>query len=114
MIHLISIKVTEQQMSEMLESLGSYVKLAVDVNLGILAGGGELHADCETVLLENGSMQDDIWGADWFPDSQETTFESLINIRSRQGNFSMEIESQELRMQIRKIAENLLGGVSIG
>ena len=40
---------------EMLQSLGSYVKLAVDVRREVLAGGGELHADCEQVLLEDGS-----------------------------------------------------------
>lgn len=113
-ILLITEKAAPEQMREMLVELEVYVKLAVDVRLAVLAGGGELHADCESVLLENGSMQDDIWGADWFPVSQETTFESMINIRPRQGNFAMEIESEERRILIRKIAENLLGGVSIG
>ena len=51
----------------MLEILSSYIKLAVDIERGILAGGGEVHADCESVLLENGSKQVDIWGADWYP-----------------------------------------------
>ncbi len=35
-------------MSEMMVVLGSYIKLAVDVERSILAGGGELHADCES------------------------------------------------------------------
>ncbi|MCX5962535.1 MAG: DUF5674 family protein [Cyanobacteria bacterium] len=35
----------------MLEALGIYVKLVVDIERKILAGGGELHADCERVLL---------------------------------------------------------------
>ena len=43
------------------------LKLAVDIERGILAGGGELHADCEAVLLGNGSKQVDIGGADWYP-----------------------------------------------
>jgi len=29
----------------MLQTLGTYVKLAVDIRRGILAGGGTLHAD---------------------------------------------------------------------
>nr|WP_277989900.1 DUF5674 family protein [Phormidium pseudopriestleyi] len=41
----------------MLETLDDYIKLAVDIERKILAGGGELHADCEAVLLENGSKQ---------------------------------------------------------
>lgn len=112
-IHLITEIATSQQLSEMLVELDIYIKLAVDVNLRILAGGGELHVDCETKLLEIGSKQKDIWGADWFPDSQETTFESLINIRPHLGNYGIEIEKEVLRKQIREIVENLLGGVSI-
>jgi hypothetical protein len=67
------------------------VKLAVDVRRGILAGGGTLHADCETVLLDDGGKQEDIWGADWYPSTQDVTYEALINLRPGQGNFSMEI-----------------------
>lgn len=81
----------------MLEALDTYIKLAVDVQRGILAGGGVMHADCESVLLENGSQQTDIWGADWNPDAKQVTFESLINIRPRQNNPSLEILEPALR-----------------
>jgi hypothetical protein len=60
-------------MEEMLVTLGTYIKLAVDVQQGILAGGGVLHADCEAVLLEAGSQQRDVWGADWNPSAREVT-----------------------------------------
>lgn len=63
---LIQEKATQEQMISMLQSLESYIKLAVDVEKTILAGGGTLHADCESVLLENGSKQVDVWGADGF------------------------------------------------
>ncbi|MEQ9622641.1 DUF5674 family protein [Coleofasciculus chthonoplastes] len=88
-----------------------YIKLAVDIQRGILAGGGEFHADCETVLLEDGSEQVNIWGADWYPDSQTVTYESLINIRPRQNNRSMEILDLGIRDQVANIVHNLLGGV---
>lgn len=67
MIDLIQAHATKEQIEEMLETLGSYLKLAVDIEREILAGGGEYHADCEAVLLENRSQQVDIWGADWYP-----------------------------------------------
>lgn len=95
----------------MLESLESYIKLAVDIEKKILAGGGILHADCEAVLLENGSNQENVWGADWLPFTQEVTFESLINIRPRQNNFGLEIEDEDLRSKIGKIVRNLMEGV---
>ncbi len=111
-IFLLESKSTPEQMRDMLESLESYVKLAVDVEKKILAGGGILHADCEAILLKNGSIQENIWGADWFPFSQEVSFESLINIRPRQDNFSMEVENEELRNEIEKIVRELMEGVS--
>lgn len=43
---------------------GLRIKLAVDVTREILAGGGELHFDCEQLLLDDGSQQENIWGAD--------------------------------------------------
>ena len=92
MIYLIQDRGTKDQIEQMLETLGDYIKLAVDIERKILAGGGELHADCEAVLLENGSKQVDIWGADWYPMTQEVGYESLINIRPRQNNRSMEIQ----------------------
>jgi Protein of unknown function (DUF5674) len=55
MIYLIQQRPTAKQIEQMLETLESYIKLAVDVKRGILAGGGEMHADCESILLQNGS-----------------------------------------------------------
>jgi len=63
-IHIIRTHATPDQMNDMLKALCTYIKLAVDVRQGILAGGGLMHADCEAVLLDNGSLQEDIWGAD--------------------------------------------------
>ena len=95
----------------MLQTLETYIKLAVDVQRGILACGGAMHADCEAVLLEDGSQQGDIWGADWNPSAQQVTYESLINIRPRQNNLSMEILDPAIRERVAEIAHQLLGGV---
>ena len=112
MIHLIRERATPQQLTEMLEALEVYVKLAVDVRQGTLAGGGTLHADCEAVLLEDGSHQEDIWGADWFPATQQVSFEALINIRPRQGNPSMVILDPETRERVEEVTRQLLGDVA--
>jgi hypothetical protein len=110
MIHLLRQKATAAQLAEMLEALGAYVKLAVDIEQEIAAGGGGLHADCEAVLLEAGSRQDDIWGADWIPSSQEVRYEALINIRPSQSNPSMTILDPEIRARVKRVVESLLGG----
>lgn len=111
MIYIIRSRATKQQVDEMIQTLGTYIKLAVDIRRGILAGGGVLHADCESVLLEDGSQQEDIWGADWSPSSQQVTFESLVNIRPRQNNPSIEILDPAIRQRVAEITHQLLGGL---
>ena len=107
-IHIIRQRATEKESFEMLDELETYIKLAVDVERNILAGGGEYHADCEEVLLEDGSRQEDIWGADWYPDSRKVELGALINIRPHQGNRGMEIGDSQLRAKIETIIRSLL------
>ena len=111
MIHIIRTKCTPEQMQDMLTALIERVKLAVDVRRGILAGGGAMHADCEMALLQDGSAQEDVWGADWLPLEQAVGYESLINIRPRQGNRKLEIEDPALRRSIEQIVTTLMRGV---
>lgn len=110
MIHLLRERATKLQIEEMLEALGSYIKLAVDIEQSVAAGGGYLHADCEAVLLEAGSRQADVWGADWVPTSQEVRFEALINLRPSQNNRSLAIQDAAIRARVKEIVEFLLGG----
>lgn len=100
---------TAEQMAQMSEAFGdSLIKLAVDVEQEILAGGGELHADCEAALLEDDSQQQDVWGVDWYPLDREVGFESLINIRPGQQNFTLELQDPALRAKIEAIVRRLL------
>jgi hypothetical protein len=88
------------------------VKYVVDVERGTAAVGGELHADEEALLLEQGSRQDDLWGANYYPgkgpdDCIEYT--SLINIRPARGNASMVVEDEGVRERVREITYTLIG-----
>ena len=108
MIHVIKTQASKEQISEMLQTLQTYIKLVVDTRRRVIAGGGALHADCEAALLEDGSQQRDVWGADWIPESREVRFESLINIRPKQGNRKLTIEDAVLRQQIEHIVRERL------
>lgn len=109
MILIIRQQATPEQIEQMSDAYaGLMIKLAVDISREILAGGGELHADCEQILLEDGSSQQDIWGADWYPELKGVGFESLINIRPQQQNRSMEIKDAALRERIEKIVRKLM------
>ncbi len=111
MIHLLEQKATAHQVHEMLEELKTMIKIVVDIEREVLAGGGEMHSDCETLLLDGGSKQADLWGANWYPERQYIEFESLINIRPRAGNRSMIIQNKEICQKVESITRNLLEGV---
>jgi len=88
------------------------VKYVVDVERGIAAVGGQLHADAVAILLENGSRQENLWGANYFPGTQAEAcieFTSLINIRPAQGNRSMEIQDGLVRSRVRELTFRLIG-----
>lgn len=104
-IHIIRKKATPMEIKEMLEALESYIKVAVDIERKIIAGGGLLHADCEAALIDDGSKQENIWGADWLPDSKEVRFEALINIRPQQNNRSMVITNKAIRDKVESIVK---------
>ena len=110
MIHIIRERATAEEIRQMLEALQTYIKLAVDVRQKVVAGGGEMHADCEAVLLEDGSQQADVWGADWSPKTRKVRFDSLINIRPRQNNRTIQIADQALCAQIEHIIRERFEG----
>jgi len=88
------------------------VKYVVDVERAIAAVGGELHADEEALLLEHGSRQEDLWGANYYPGRGENgciEYTSLINIRPAQGNRSMVIADEAVRGRVRDITFALIG-----
>ncbi len=111
MIYTLHGKASTEQIADMLKEYETMIKIVVDIRRRVLAGGGEMHSDCESVLLDDDSEQDDLWGANWFPAEQEIVYESLINIRPRLENRSILIQSEELRHQVESVAIEILGGV---
>lgn len=88
------------------------VKYVVDVSRGVIAVGGEMHADAEHVLLEDGSRQDDLWGANYYPGRGKDgsiEYTALINISPARGNRSMELQDPALRERVRELTRALLG-----
>jgi hypothetical protein len=86
---------------------GDLVKADVDVARDIVVVDAELHADIEAFMLKNGSKQNDLWGINLHPDNFGTDdfieFDSMINIRPRQGNRSRYVEDAPARAKIKEI-----------
>jgi hypothetical protein len=93
------------------DQFGEMVKAVVDVAQGIMAVGGELHADEETVLLDQGSRQADLWGINLYPDAappERLEFDSMINVRPAAGNRSRSVVDPTLQARIREIVDRLV------
>jgi hypothetical protein len=92
---------------------GDMLKAVVDVRRRVMAVGGELHADEEAALLEDGARQEDLWGINIYPaerGDEWIEFDSVINLRPSHGNRSRGVEDPRLREAIREIVAALVPG----
>ena len=90
---------------------GDLVKAVVDIATGVMALDGELHADEEALLLEQGSRQTDLWGINIYPElsgKDRIEFDSLINIRPSQGNRSRGVDDPVIKEKIYQIVARLV------
>ena len=89
---------------------GDMVKGVVDISERKIALDAEMHADLETLLLQEGSKQGDLWGFNLYPEMEGEDFlefDSLINIRPNQGNRSRGVEDPAIQEKIKDIINSL-------
>ena len=111
-ILVLEARLARAELARLAGLFGDMVKYVVDVERGVIAIGGELHADAEQVLLERGSRPADLWGANYYPGrGREDCIEytSLINIRPARGNPGMEVADAAVRERIRALTRALVG-----
>lgn len=106
-IRIVTETISRQELKQLAEQrFGDMVKAVVDIDKKIMAIGGELHADEEAILLEQGSQQKDLWGINLYPDMMDETwleFDSMINIRPAQGNRSRSVDDEAIRERIKTV-----------
>lgn len=111
-IKIIRDKISKAELAEIAKNqFGDLVKAVVDIGREIMAIGGELHADEEALLLEDGSKQEYLWGINLYPDKTESEwveFNSMINIRPSQKNYSRSVEDQEAKSKIIDVIRKLV------
>lgn len=92
-------------------TFGDMVKAVADIKQGLLAIDADLHADLERLLLESGSSGEDLWGFNLWVEEEGDDFieyDSLINIRSWQGNPSRDVLNPEVRQAIKKLVSQFI------
>lgn len=93
------------------EGFGDMVKAVVDIEKEVMALGSELHADAETLLTEQGSKRENVWGINLYPEKPEgewIEFDSMVNIKPQFNNRSRNVENPEIQNQIKKIINHLI------
>jgi Protein of unknown function (DUF5674) len=96
------------------EEFGDMVKFVVDLNRRLICAGGGLHSDEEQMLLDDGSSQTDLWGANFYPErlpEDRIEYTSMINIRPQEGNLKQEIASTTIRGRVEEMARHYFGAM---
>ncbi len=114
-IKIVKDGVTRDQLAKMAnEGFVDLVKAVVDVAQGIMAVGGELHADEEALLTEQcGSKREHLWGINLYPKKAGEDwieFDSMINLKPQHGNRSRSVEDPATRRKIMGVLEKLVHG----
>ncbi len=109
---LVETTITRAELQDMsVRMFGGLVKAVVDIEKKIMVVDAAMHADEEKMLLEHGSHQDNLWGINFYPEFEDEDFiefDSMINIRPLQKNFSRSIEDEALQEKIRNIVSTLV------
>jgi hypothetical protein len=107
MIILIDEKTTKAELLETFIDIPDYVKFVLDVSTGALRLGGVRHVDAETIFLEEGSKQKDLWGGGIDLVTNYVDYGSMINIRPPLNN-SKDVLISEIREEINVILKKKL------
>lgn len=111
-IHFIRDRISRTDLQKIAdERFGDMVKAVVDLTRRVMTLGGELHADEESEMLEQGSMREDLWGINLYPGEKGDAFieyDSMINIRPALGNRTRSIDDEMVRAKIRKFVDDMI------
>lgn len=95
-----------EEIKNLQQKYGDYVKLTVDIENSRVIAGNELHADGERLLLEKGSKQDDIWGGGISLKDRQIDTAAVLNLRPRLDNDNLEILNPQRREKFINIIKN--------
>jgi hypothetical protein len=90
---------------------GNMVKAVVDVEKGVMVVDGDLHADEEALLLNEGSKNENLWGINLYPElnnEEWIEFDSMINLRPAHNNRTRGVDDPAVREEIVTIVNKLV------
>lgn len=88
---------SKEEIQQLCEKFDVYIKTVIDISRGICCAGSDRHFEMEKILLDQGSVQSDLWGGGIDVDTKMIDGNSFINIRPADNNTSNEIQNPEIR-----------------
>jgi|ERR1035437_266719 hypothetical protein len=96
---------TKEEIEKLKKLFDVYIKTVIDVEKKICSAGCNRHFESEKILLEEGSLQSDIWGGGIDLETKIIDGNSFINIRPTDNNTSNEIQDSKLRKKFEDLTK---------
>lgn len=104
-------KLTDRDISQILEKYSNYFKITVDIELGLVVVGPKLHADAVDILKKEGGLEKNIWGG-WV-NLEEKVVETNAVWNIRDENANMEILDNGVRNKFMSLVKEYFKNVFI-
>ena len=88
---------TKEEIEKLKEELDPYIKTVIDIEKKVCSAGANRHFESEKILLDQGSLQKNLWGGGIDIKTKNIDFNSFINIRPQDNNNSNELLDKEKR-----------------
>lgn len=94
---------TKDEIEKLTEQFNVYIKTVIDLDKKICSAGADRHFESEKILLDDGSLQADLWGGGIDLETKVIDYNSFINIRPNDNNTSNEIQNPKIRKQFEDL-----------
>lgn len=108
MVIILYKKITLEEFAQACEIYPDYIKTVIDVEKEILAVGGEYHIDCEEVLLQSGSKQENLYGGGYRVSIKEIEYMAMSNYKPALGKNTYEIMDKSIRKKLELLTKKYL------
>jgi hypothetical protein len=96
---------SKEEIEKLRDVFDTYIKTVIDIQNNICSAGCDRHYESEQLLLNQGSLQSNVWGGGIDLETKVVDFNSFINIRPNDNNTSNEIQNEDKRKQYKKLTE---------
>ena len=108
MIIVLDRKITSTEFEQAREVYNDYIKTVVDVERNVMAVGGEFHIDCEDILIEQGSMLENLYGGGYRISTKEVEYMAMSNLKPSLNKTTYEVTDPEVREKIYSMTKEFL------